>query len=172
MRSNMRGPKDVPVRMVVAANPGGPGHHWIARRYVFTGKRPWDMFTDAKSKRQWVYAPSTFLGNDFIDRDQYRDQLEAACPGDPELLRAWVDGDWAVSRGAYFAAVLDEDRNAVDDWSEIPQGWDTYLTHDFGSSAPSVTYIVAESPGDVVGDRYYPKGSLVLVDELATVKGE
>lgn len=169
LRSNLRAPEGIPIRVVLAANPGGPGHHWIAKRYVFTAA-PWKPFYEPKSKRHWVYAPSTFMGNTFIDRDQYRDQLESSCPNDPELLRAWLSGDWAVNRGAYFASVLDEDRNAVEPWTEIPQGWRTYLAHDFGSSAPSVTYLVAESPGDTVAGRYYPRDSLVLVDELATAK--
>lgn len=171
LRSNLRGPKNLPVRMVIAANPGGPGHHWIAKRYVFVGT-PWQPFIEAKSKRQWVYAPSTFDGNQFIDRDQYLDQLESSCPNDPELLRAWVKGDWAVNRGAYFATVLDEERNAVDLWPEIPQSnwekWRTYLAHDFGSSAPSVTYLVAKSPGGEAFGKYYPRDSLVLVDEFST----
>ena len=51
LRSNLRGPKDMPIRMVVAANPGGPGHHWIAKRYVFVGA-PWKPFYEVKSKRQ------------------------------------------------------------------------------------------------------------------------
>lgn len=169
IRSNMRGPSGVPIRFVMAANPGGPGHHWLAKRYVFKAG-PWKPFLESKSKRTWVYAPSTFDGNTMIDREQYRDQLESACPDDPELLRAWVDGDWTVSRGAFFAAVLDEGRNAVDNWREIPDDWDTYLTHDFGSAAPSVTYIVAQSPGDFHEGKFYPRGSLVLVDELAAVR--
>lgn len=107
LRSNLRGPKDVPVRVVLAANPGGVGHAWVAKRYVFKAA-PWLPFLELKSKRKWMYAPSTFAGNQFIDRDQYRDQLESSCPHDPELLRAWVEGDWTVSRGAYFASVLDE----------------------------------------------------------------
>ena len=169
LRSNMRGPKGMPIRMVVAANPGGPGHHWLAQRYVFRAG-PWQIFDEPKSKRHWVYAPSTFSGNRFIDRAQYADQLESACPDDPELLRAWVDGDWAVNRGAYFAGVLDETRNAVDPWESIPEEWETYLAHDFGSSAPSVTYVFAKSPGDEVQGLFYPRNSLVLVDELATCK--
>jgi len=43
-----------------------------------------------------------------------------------------------VARGAYFASVLDEDRNAIEPWTAIPAGWESYLAHDFGSSAPSV----------------------------------
>jgi hypothetical protein len=171
LRSNLRGPRGMPIRMVIAANPGGPGHHWIAKRYVFVGA-PWTPFYEKNSKRQWVYAPSTFDGNQFIDREQYRNQLESSCPTDPELLRAWVEGDWAVNRGAYFASVLDESKNAIDPWPEIPrtygERWETYLCHDFGSSAPSVTYVVAKSPGGEAFGKYYPRNSLILVDELST----
>src|SRR5215217_2403923 len=47
--------------------------------------------------------------------------------------------------------------------------WKVYLAHDFGVSAPSVTYVVGESPGTTGPDgRYYPRGSIVLLDELAT----
>ncbi len=170
MRSNMRGAKDIPIRMVMAANPGGPGHHWIAKRYVFNAAGPWKPFKEEKSKRVWVYAPSTFDGNQFIDRDQYRDQLESACPTDPELLRAWLTGDWAVNRGAYFAMCLDESRNAVPHWQTIPEGWEWWLAHDFGSSAPSCTFVMAQSPGDEHEGVFYPRGSVVLVDELATAR--
>ncbi len=182
MRSNLRGAKDIPIRVALAANPGGPGHHWLAKRYVFRGA-PWRPFHEERSKRTWVYAPSTFDGNQFIDREQYRDQLEGACPSDPELLRAWLTGDWAVNRGAYFASVLEEDRVAVEPWGTIPEfeiwepghgwvlrKWDHWLAHDFGSTAPSVTYLVVKSPGAEHAGRYYPRDSLILVDELAAVR--
>lgn len=167
LRSNLRGPKDMPIRTVIAANPGGPGHHWLARRFVFRAA-PWQEFSEEKSRRMWVYCPSTFVGNHFIDREQYKEQLESSCPDDTELLRAWTEGDWAIARGAYFADCLEEKRNAVPNWQMIPRGWSTYLTHDFGSSAPSVTYLVAVSPGATVENVYFPRRSLVLVDELAT----
>jgi hypothetical protein len=179
LRSNLRGPKDVPIRMIVAANPGGVGHHWLAKRYVFKAA-PWTPYTEEKSGRLWTYCPSTFAGNHFIDRQQYGEQLRSSCPDDPELLKAWVDGDWTIARGAYFASVLDEARNAVDPWQAVPRvlqgygpgsAWPTYLAHDFGSSAPSVTYIVAKSPGGEGPDgRFYPRDSLILIDELATCK--
>jgi hypothetical protein len=167
LRSNLRGPKGLALRCVYAANPGDVGHQWIAARYVFKSA-PWKSFIEASSGRTFIYAPSTFLDNPFIDQAAYRRQLEASCPSDPELLRAWLEGDWSVARGAYFAHVLEESRNAVGRWERIPSQWRTYLAHDFGSSAPSVTYIVAKSPGATVQDKYYPRDSLVLVDELAT----
>jgi hypothetical protein len=172
LRSNLRGPKGLSIRCVLAANPGDVGHQHIAARYVFKAA-PWKPFQESSSGRTFLYAPSTFLDNPFIDQSEYRRQLGASCPADPELLRAWLEGDWTVARGAYFAAVLEENRNAVERWPEVPKHrgdkWGTYLCHDFGSSAPSVTYIVARSPGAEGPDKkFYPRGSLVLVDELAT----
>ncbi len=170
LRANMRGPKGMPTRTILGANPGGPGHQWIAQRYVFKAA-PWTPFREEKSGRLFVYAPSTFEGNPHIDRDAYRAQLQAACADDPELLRAWVDGDWSVARGAFFASVLEEKRNACDPWESIPEGWSTYISHDWGSAAPSCTFLFAESPGGEGPDgRYYPRGSLVIVDEFATHK--
>ena len=170
LRSNLRAPTGIPVRMILAANPGGSGHHWIAGRFVFAGN-PWKPFLEDKSGRQWVYAPPTFSQNPFIDQAGYKQQLESSCPEDEELLRAWLEGDWAIARGAYFSNVIAESRNAVDNWDHIPRRWETYLAHDFGSSAPSVTYLIAKSPGGMGPDgRFYPRNSLVLVDELATAR--
>jgi hypothetical protein len=177
MRSNLRGPKDIPLRMIIAANPGGVGHAWIARRYVFRAK-PWTPFVEEKSKREWIYAPSTFVDNPFIDQTAYRDQLESACPTDPELLRAWVLGDWSIARGSYFAACLEESRNAVGPFTTMPTHfhrgkqvkWDNWLAHDFGSAAPSVTYLIARSPGAEFEGKFYPRDSLLVIDELAAVR--
>jgi hypothetical protein len=173
LRSNLRGPKDMPIRQMMAANPGDVGHAWIAKRYVFKAA-PWHPFFEDRSKRNWICAPSIYLDNPFIDQAEYRNQLEASCPSDPELLRAWLEGDWTVARGAYFSAVIDESRNAVDPWQSIPVEyyasgpWTYFLSHDFGSSAPSVTYVIAKSPGAEFQGKFYPRDSLVLIDELAT----
>jgi hypothetical protein len=167
LRSNLRGPKGVPVRTVVAANPGGVGHHWLAERYVFKGAAPWEPFEEPCSGRRWVYAPSTFRDNPFIDQAEYEAQLRASCPDDPELLRAWLVGDWSVARGAFFAGVLSESRNCVDVAAPGPD-WRKFLSHDWGSSAPSVTYVVARSPGAALGGVHYPRDSLLVLGEVAT----
>jgi hypothetical protein len=168
VRSNLRGPKDMPIRTIVAANPGDAGHQWIAARYVFKSA-PWTVFREDRSGRLFVYAPSTFLDNPFIDQDEYKKQLESSCPGDPELLRAWLEGDWSIARGAFFGGCIEEARNAVGTWDKIPKGWEHYLSHDYGSDAPSVTYLVVKSPGGTGPDnKFYPRDSLILIDEFAT----
>jgi len=169
LRSNLRGPKDIPLRTVFAGNPGGVGHQWVASRYVL-GARPWVPF-QTKAGRPCVHAPSTFLDNPHLDGADYRQQLLAACAGDEELFRAWTEGDWAVARGAFFAGCLSPERCAVDRWHTTPFGWATFLAHDFGSSAPSATYLLAKSPGARGPDgHFYPRGSLLALDELATAR--
>jgi hypothetical protein len=174
LRSNLRSQKGIPLRMIISANPGGVGHHWLAQRYVFKAA-PWTPFYEERSKRTFVHAPSTFVENTFIDQAQYRAQLESSAPHDPELLKAWLEGSWTIARGAFFSSVIDEARNAIDPakWQTIPdnQGWrwDHWLAHDAGFSAPSVTYVMLQSPGAQGPDgRYYPRDSIVIVDELAT----
>ena len=185
LRSNLRGPKGMPIRMLMAANPGDPGHHWLSRRYVLRAT-PWVPCYEEKSKRHWVCAPATYRDNPFIDQGEYRVQLEASCPSDPELLRAWLEGDWAIARGAFFGQVIEEARISLDPWcpgdwldNEVDVSryngyattdrWDLYLAHDFGTAAPSVTFVMAWSPGIEGPDgHYYPKDSVVILDELAT----
>ncbi|MEN3971589.1 phage terminase large subunit [Sphingomicrobium sp. XHP0235] len=169
LRSNLRGPNGIPLRTVYAGNPGGVGHQWVASRYVLSA-RPWVPFP-SHAERPCVHAPSTYLDNPHLDGDDYRRQLQAACAGDAELFRAWTEGDWSVARGAFFAGCLSPERNAVDPWDAVPPGWEAFLAHDFGTASPSATYVIARSPGALgPDDQFYPRGSIVVLDELATVR--
>jgi len=200
LRSNLRGPEGVPVRVAMAANPGGVGHHWLALRYVFKAS-PWVPFLEDTSTRRFVYCPSLYSDNKFIDQESYRRQVEAGTATDPELGRAWLEGDWAIARGAYFGPVLEESRNCVDPWPipeqnpdywrfarrahyepqrgghsfyggapRVRNRWDLSLAYDHGSAKPAVCFVSAEARDDLEGPdgRHYRKGSIVLIDELAT----
>jgi hypothetical protein len=169
LRSNLRGPKDMPLRTVYAGNPGGAGHQWVASRYVLPAQA-WVPFATEHGGR-CVHAPSTYLDNPHLDADDYKRQLKAACSGDDELFRAWTEGDWSVARGAFFAGCLSPASNAVDPWDAVPRGWETWISHDFGTSSPSATYVMARSPGALGPDGlFYPRGLVVVLDELATYR--
>ncbi len=184
LRSNLRGSDGVPVRVVIAANPGGVGHQWLARRYALRGT-PWLPFEEPDSGRQFVSCPSTHRDNPHISRDEYRQQILAGCPSDPELARAWLEGDWTVARGAFFAGVLSEQRSALEPWP-LPtdseesrrwwamaedRGWRFELSYDHGSAAPAVCFVVAKSPGDWGPDgHHFPADSVLLIDELHTAE--
>jgi hypothetical protein len=139
-------------------------------------------------------CPSTYRDNEHLDQATYRRQLEAAAAGDSELQRAWIENDWNALRGSYFGEVIGP-AVAFGPWSpetwpgrpprwavQHPEFvgqfyrknpgamWEIFISHDFGSSAPSVTYVCARSPGTTGPDgRYYSRGSLLLLDELASV---
>jgi hypothetical protein len=188
LRSSLRPPVGVPGRFIVLANPGGVGHAWLVRRYAL--REPWKPYVDAATGFDFVSINSTYRDNQFIDRGRYAQNLMASCATDPELGRAWLNGDWSVLRGAYFSTVIDEQRNMIEPWPHLPNRhrkpgantlahhdprlamtdrWEFYLAHDFGVAAPSVTYLVAKTPGAEGPDGYhYPRGSYILVDEETT----
>ncbi|GAB6061152.1 terminase family protein [Desulfonatronum parangueonense] len=179
LRSNLRAPSGIQPRFILAANPGGVGHAWISKRYVFKAS-PWEPFEEPQSGRMFVHAPSTYRDNTGIDQGEYLKNLKASCPFDPELLRAWTDGDWSIARGAFFASCLG-DHNLIEPWAKIPDvstgyfrnkssRWgDPYISHDWGTSAPSVTLLMVESDGRNGPDgKFYPKGSILVLDEYAT----
>jgi len=189
LRSSLRAPVGVPVRFILLANPGGTGHSWLVRRYAM--RSPWTPYVDDATGFDFVTVSSTYRDNDFIDRERYAKNLMASCATDPELGKAWLNGDWSVLRGAYFSNVIDERRIRTEPWGFIPgrdapdipsnakgyratagqlrDKWTVYLSHDFGVAAPSVTYLCVKSPGGEGPDgRYYPRGSIILIDEETT----
>lgn len=169
LRGNLRAPAGIPVRTVIAANPGGPGNIWLSRRLAFHD--PWEPFVEETSGRTFVLCPSTLENNEAIDRDGYRRQLIAATATDSELQRAWLTGSFAVNRGAFFADCLDEQRCAVETWPAVPthrgEPWETFLCYDHGSAAPAICGFVARSPGAEAFGKYYARDSLIAFDELA-----
>ena len=192
LRSSLRSKADVPCRMILAANPGGPGHGWIHMRHIANVK-PWEPYTEGKTKRTFITVPSTLQDNPHLDAE-YSNQIEAATANDPELQKAWLYGDWNIARGAYFGAVYDTQRNNVTPWPHLPNAgdhlapwqrrcieknakslgtkprtaWSYFVAGDHGSAAPAVFYLVARSPGAYGPDgRFYPSGSLILFDEIA-----
>jgi len=189
LRSNLRGAAEVPKRMILAANPGGIGHTAVYRRHVLKAVpgRPYEL--DGET---WVTCPSTFEGNIFIDREKYRRDLVAATGHDKELARAFIDGDWDVVRGgSFFAGCMDEKRVMFSRWRkpdgvtarewlrpkavavgdgirlempDIEQPFRFYLSMDWGFSAPCVVFLCARSNGAEVEGKYYPRGSVLLLD--------
>jgi hypothetical protein len=164
--SNLRGPKHIPLRKIWAANPGGPQHGFLYNNFI-KKTPPWVEYT--YEDMPWVVCPSTYRDNPNIDPVRYIKELRASCRGDDDLFRAWDTGDWDIARGAYFGGVLDQKIHELSE-ERFPlrrlskSVWTPFVAMDWGSGAPSVVYIVAESPG-ING---FPKGSLILCDELST----
>src|ERR1035437_10231539 len=99
LRSNLRGPVDVPKRMIFGANPAGVGHHFIYRKFILK-TAPWHPYEIDDAT--WVTCPSTYLDNPFIDQTTYLRDLMASTAHDKELQRAFISGAWDVVRGGAF----------------------------------------------------------------------
>jgi len=177
--SCLRSSAGIPTRMIVAANPGLAGHAWVNERYNLVEAADWQPFHEPASGREWVRATGTFRDNPFLDPG-YQDNLVAATGTDEGLQKAWLTGDWsAVAAGAFFATVLSSE-NQVDPWptpeesgwwvNAEREGWELFLSYDHGTSAPAVCHVFVKSPGATGPDgKWYPRGSLIVVEELAFV---
>jgi hypothetical protein len=159
-------------RIRATANPGGPGHEWV-REFFGIDRFPSGrviLTPEDGSNMQRMFIPSRVQDNKILlasDPD-YVARLRSL--GSPELVRAWLEGDWSVVQGAYFP----EFRPAthVIRPFEIPASWTRILGMDWGSAAPFAVYWGAISDGSVLPNgEVYPRGAIVVYREWYGAKG-
>lgn len=158
LRATLRSAHGVPCRMRATANPGGPGHQWVYRRYVGPCPEGFRRIVEDGLDRAFIPAKvhdnPALLGAD----PGYIDRLKQS--GSAALVRAWLDGDWDAVEGAFF-----------DNWNparhvirpfKVPSWWVRFTSFDWGSARPFCVHWFAVSDGEVKGIR---KGALVLYRE-------
>jgi hypothetical protein len=189
LQANLRGPADVPIRLIYAGNPGGPLHATIARMFV-TNRTPGKPFTIEDGSR-WVYLPSSYRDNSKIDQDRYAKQIVASAGGDRALAAAWLDNSWSELGGSFFADVWG-DHLLIDEPPQFqaPRDWHSRVALDWGMAAPSVA-LLGLQPRDIRDDRPFhsvgvpytihrdrswwaslPPGSWVIIDEVHTARSD
>lgn len=98
-------------RVFCTTNPDGPGRNWVKRRFIDPA-RPNSVFIDPLSKRTRVFIPAKVEDNPTLMRvdPDYVRMLEGI--KDPELRKAWRDGDWDSFsvRGAIYADLINQMR--------------------------------------------------------------
>jgi len=156
--------KGVPLRMILAGNPGGANHSALAERYV-TGRPPWAPFEFGGNT--WVYAPSTVDDNQHLP-EAYKRNFEVLKTTDPALYKAHRHGDWSAIVGDYFAGVWRPERAVFDHHDVPPELFGTLkLSIDWGSAAPCATVLGGQLRFDVrlPDDRVIPRGAWAVYDE-------
>lgn len=83
-------------RIYSTANPGGVGHAWYRQKFILPARRHQEANTR--------FIPATVYDNTFINQS-YRRVLEALAGWQ---RRAWLDGDWDISAGQFFATFRHE----------------------------------------------------------------
>ena len=142
LMATLRSGAGVPVGMRLTGNPGGPGHHWCRTRYIDPAPRGWKVITDPDSGLERMYLPSRVTDNKYLGED-YIQRLKAS--GTPELVRAWLYGDWSVIAGSYFPE-FSADRHIIAP-RELPEHWARFRSFDWGSARPFAVHWWAVSDG-------------------------
>lgn len=163
MIATLRSARCTELGIRATANPGGPGHHWIKRRFIDPNPRGFEIIKDPETAEERVFIPSRVDDNPALLKANpgYKNQLKMA--GSETLVRAWLDGDWNIVEGAYFDTW--GDRHIIAPF-EIPQHWLVFGSYDWGYASPGSYGLWAVSDGSVLPDgRAYPKGALIRITE-------
>jgi hypothetical protein len=89
------------------------------------------VIRDALTGLERVFIPSKVGDNKYLGED-YVARLRAS--GSPELVRAWLHGDWSVIEGAFFEC-WSNDKHVIRPF-EIPGDWLRFRAIDWGSADP------------------------------------
>jgi hypothetical protein len=165
LRSNLRSNSEVPLRVIITCNPGGPRHSEIHSEHI-AAALPWHPYTH-RDGTEWVHCPGDYRSNPHLPAN-YVQSLIASANGDPALIKCWRDGDWSSLRGSFFGGHLDTKVHmlpAAFPYELRRPYFHTFMAMDWGLDVPSVCYVCAIANGDLG----FPKNTLLLLDEFATV---
>jgi hypothetical protein len=157
LHAALRSAAGVPCRFRATGNPGGPGHQWVKARYISPAPLGMTVITDPDTELDRVFIPSKLRDNAFLGSD-YVGRLKMS--GSPELVRAWLDGDWDVVAGAFFPE-FSLDRHVIRARA-LPRYWHRYRAFDWGSARPFACYWIAVSDGEIDD---FPRGALIVYRE-------
>jgi hypothetical protein len=141
LMATLRSGAGVPVGIRLTGNPGGPGHQWVRARYIDPEPMGWRIIKSAEGLDR-IYIPSRVRDNAYLGPD-YVQRLRAS--GSPELVRAWLEGDWSVVSGAFFPEFSME-RHVIAPRS-LPEHWLRFRSFDWGSARPFACHWWAVSDG-------------------------
>src|SRR5262252_5305849 len=132
LMATLRSGAGVPVGLRATGNPGGPGHQWVKARYIDPAPLGNRIIRDPVTGLERVFIPSRVDNNRYIDVEAYKQRLRAS--GSQELVKAWLDGDWSVTLGAFFDC-WESKRHVIEPFA-IPSEWLRFRSMDWGSASP------------------------------------
>lgn len=175
----LRSASGIPVQLILTANPGGAGQHWIRDRYrlhPFPAKpMVLERLLPDGEIHKFAVIPSRLTDNKILlTRDpKYKSRLQMV--GSAELVRAWLEGDWSAIEGAFFDC-WSESRHVIRPFA-VPSGWKRLRSMDWGSAHPFSVGWWTIVPDDheaenLAGDKLIlPRGALVRYREWYGASG-
>jgi hypothetical protein len=169
LKACLRSAGNVPNKRIrCSANPGGVGHHEVKAYFVDPAPKGMELIENVDEDgyvTTKMFIPSRVYDNKkLLDNDPgYIARLREI--GSPELVRAWLEGDWNVITGAYFPE-FSTAKHVLDPF-EIPSHWLRFRSADWGTASPFCVLWHAVSDGfQVPNGPYIPSGALVTYREF------
>ena len=163
--------KDKFPRIVASSNPGGVGHNWVKQDFINNAPRNHIRRMPKKDGgmlRQFIPALLADNPTMAIDDPDYAHRLSGL--GDPELVKAMLDGNWDIVAGGMFDDLWGLGTHHIIEPFAIPVSWYIDRSFDWGSSKPFSVGWWAESDGTeaTMKDgtiRTWPAGTLFRIAE-------
>lgn len=155
-------------RIRASANPGGVGHHAVKNYFIDTAPKGMELIKaidEDGTVTTKMFIPSKVYDNVILLQNdpEYIARLREI--GSPELVKAWLQGDWNVITGSYFPE-FSNDKHVLKPFA-IPDHWLRFRSMDWGSSSPFAVLWHAVSDGYQLPDgRYIPSGAVITYREL------
>lgn len=185
LMATLRSADGVPVGFRATGNPGGPGHMWVKARYISNSPKGWTItkhkyinpFNGDEVTRDRVFIPSKLSDNQILMENDPGYVANLQMQGSPELVRAWLEGDWDIVAGTAFE-MLSREKHIIRRFP-IPEHWTKFTSLDWGTAKPYACGWYAVTGEDVVlkardqwPERLIGKGSIIRYRELYGSNGK
>lgn len=151
----VRGTNNIPKRIYLTCNPGGPGHFWVKRLFVDR------QFRDGENPKDYVFIPATVDDNkDLMEANpDYVRQLELL-PED--VRRAHRYGDWNALAGVFFGEFQDGLHTCKP--FPIPSHWVKYRAMDYGLDMFFCIWVAVDESGRCYVYRQFEQSDMPVSD--------
>lgn len=170
IKACLRSAHGVPYKRIrCSANPGGVGHHAVKNYFVDphpTGMELIETTDEDGFTTTRMFIPSKVQDNKILLANDPGYVARLREIGSPELVRAWLEGDWSVITGAYFPE-FSLQKHVLKPF-KIPAHWMRFRSMDWGSATPfaNLWHAVVSEAYELEDGRYLPAGALVTYREL------
>lgn len=146
LKTRVRTAGTQPLKVMAATNPGNIGHAWV-KSYFIDIVEPETIFTDKQGNSRMFIPAKVSDHPDKNFRETYTRQLSGL--SDPNLRKAYLDGDWDIFAGQAFEEwrrEQDGEPYHVVTPFNIPQHWSKWFAYDWGYNTFAAGVWLARDP--------------------------
>lgn len=146
LRATLRNTRGIPPTFNLSANPGGPGHEWIKKRYVDPAPEGLTPIQTPEGEIR-IYIPSKLDDNQLLAANDPNYTKRLKMSGPAWLVQAWLNGDWNATPegGLVKAAWFQRYGEPLVHYRRIIHSWDTGIK-DGDANDPTVCTVWGEHP--------------------------